>query len=166
MQEAAKDKPAGAGPLTGVRVIDMTTVMMGPFATQIVADYGADVIKVEPPEGDIMRQAGPMRSPGMGAMSLHANRNKRSIVLDVKKEAGRRVLLRLCANADLFITNNRPASMRRLGLADEDLRTANPRLVRVNLIHYGQPGPYAEAPACDHLSHRLSGLPRLLATVT
>src|SRR6202047_3464648 len=115
MQEAANDKPARVGPLTGVRVIDMTTVLMGPFATQIVADYGADVIKVEPPEGDIMRLAGPMRSPRMGAMSLHTNRNKRSIALDVKKEAGRRALLRLCANADVFVTNNRPASMRRLG---------------------------------------------------
>src|SRR6201984_1488922 len=88
MQDSAKDEPARVGPLTGVRVVDMTTVMMGPFATQIVADYGADVIKVEPPEGDIMRFAAPMRSPGMGAMSLHANRNKRSVALDVKKAAG------------------------------------------------------------------------------
>ena len=95
MQQAANAEPVRVGPLTGVRVIDMTTVMMGPFATQIVADYGADVIKVEPPEGDIMRFAAPMRSPGMGAMSLHANRNKRSIALDVKKEAGRRALLTL-----------------------------------------------------------------------
>src|ERR1700757_1128009 len=149
MQEAAKDKPPRVGPLTGVCVVDMTTVMMGPFATQIIADYGADVIKVEPPEGDIMRFAAPMRSPGMGAMSLHANRNKRSIALDVKKAGGRRALLRLCADADVFVTNNRPASMRRLGLADEDLRATNPRLVRVNLIGYGEAGPYAGRPAHD-----------------
>src|SRR5215472_12084334 len=109
MQQAAKDEPVRAGPLAGVRVV-----------------YGADVIKVEPPEGDIMRLAGPMRSPGMGAMSLHTNRNKRSIALDVKKEAGRRALLRLCEKADVFVTNNRSASMRRLGLGDEALRGANP----------------------------------------
>jgi crotonobetainyl-CoA:carnitine CoA-transferase CaiB-like acyl-CoA transferase len=166
MQQPANDKPARAGPLTGVRVVDMTTVMMGPFATQIIADYGADVIKVEPPEGDIMRFAAPMRSPGMGAMSLHANRNKRSIALDVKKEAGRRALLRLCAKADVFITNNRPASMRRLSLADENLRAANRRLVRVNLIGYGEGGPYAGRPAYDDLIQGISGVPGLVARVS
>jgi crotonobetainyl-CoA:carnitine CoA-transferase CaiB-like acyl-CoA transferase len=166
MQEAAKDKPPRVGPLTGVCVVDMTTVMMGPFATQIIADYGADVIKVEPPEGDIMRFAAPMRSPGMGAMSLHANRNKRSIALDVKKAGGRRALLRLCAGADVFVTNNRPASMRRLGLADEDLRATNPRLVRVNLIGYGEAGPYAGRPAYDDLIQGISGVPGLFARVS
>ncbi|HML13422.1 MAG TPA: CoA transferase [Xanthobacteraceae bacterium] len=165
MQQVAKE-PARVGPLTGVRVIDMTTVIMGPFATQIIADYGADVIKVEPPEGDIMRQAGPMRSPGMGAMSLHVNRNKRSIALDVKKEAGRRALLRLCASADVFVTNNRPASMRRLGLADEALRTVNPRLVRVSLIGYGEAGPYAGRPAYDDLIQGISGVAGLFARVS
>ena len=147
MNASANTPPARVGPLHGVRIVDMATVMMGPYATQILADYGADVIKVEPPEGDIMRFAQPMRSPGMGAMSLHANRNKRSIALDVKKEAGRRALLRLCANADVFFTNTRPASMRRLGLADEDIRAVNPRLVRVSLVGYGEGGPYAGRPA-------------------
>jgi crotonobetainyl-CoA:carnitine CoA-transferase CaiB-like acyl-CoA transferase len=155
-----------AGPLHGVRIVDMSTVMMGPYATQILADYGADVIKVEPPEGDIMRFAKPMRSPGMGAMSLQTNRNKRSIVLDVKKEAGRRALLRLCANADVFFTNNRPASMRRLKLGDEDLRAANPRLVRVNLVGYGENGPYAGRPAYDDLIQGISGVPGLFARVS
>ncbi|HXW23819.1 MAG TPA: CoA transferase [Xanthobacteraceae bacterium] len=154
------------GPLTGVRVVDMTTVMMGPFATQIIADYGADVIKVEPPEGDIMRFAEPMRSPGMGAMSLHANRNKRSVALDVKKESGRRALLRLCANADVFFTNNRPASMRRLGLADADIRAVNPRLVRVSLVGYGETGPYAGRPAYDDLIQGIAGVPGLFARVS
>jgi crotonobetainyl-CoA:carnitine CoA-transferase CaiB-like acyl-CoA transferase len=166
MDQAANDSPARVGPLHGVRVVDMTTVLMGPFATQIVADYGADVIKVEPPEGDIMRLAGPMRSPGMGAMSLHANRNKRSIALDLKKESGRRALLRLCANADVFVTNNRPASMRRLGLADDELRAANPRLVRVSLIGYGEGGPYAGRPAYDDLIQGISGVPGLVARVS
>jgi crotonobetainyl-CoA:carnitine CoA-transferase CaiB-like acyl-CoA transferase len=166
MDQASSDQPARVGPLAGVRVVDMTTVMMGPFATQIIADYGADVIKVEPPEGDIMRLAGPMRSPGMGAMSLHANRNKRSIALDVKKEGGRRALLRLCAGADVFVTNNRPASMRRLGLADADLCAANRRLVRVNLVGYGETGPYAGRPAYDDLIQGISGVPGLVARVS
>jgi crotonobetainyl-CoA:carnitine CoA-transferase CaiB-like acyl-CoA transferase len=166
MDKAANDPGARVGPLHGVRIVDMTAVMMGPYATQILADYGADVIKIEPPEGDIMRLAGPMRSPGMGAMSLHANRNKRSIVLDVKKEAGRRALLRLCANADVFITNNRPASMLRLGLGDAELRAANPRLVRVGLIGYGEGGPYAGRPAYDDLIQGISGVPGLFARVS
>src|SRR5215472_11823446 len=166
MQQAANAEPARVGPLTGVRVVDMTTVLMGPFATQIIADYGADVIKVEPLEGDIMRQAAPMRSPGMGAMSLHANRSKRSIALDVKKDAGRRALLRLCENADVFVTNNRPASMRRLGLGDEDLRAVNRRLVRVNLVGYGEAGPYAGRPAYDDLIQGISGVPGLIARVS
>jgi crotonobetainyl-CoA:carnitine CoA-transferase CaiB-like acyl-CoA transferase len=166
MDASTQDPPARVGPLHGVRIVDMATVMMGPYATQILADYGADVIKVEPPEGDIMRFAQPMRSPGMGAMSLHANRNKRSIALDVKKEAGRRALLRLCADADVFFTNNRPASMRRLGLADEDIRAVNPRLVRVSLVGYGEGGPYAGRPAYDDLIQGISGVPGLFARVS
>jgi hypothetical protein len=107
--------PPTAGPLAGVRIIDMSTVLMGPYATQIMADYGADVVKVEPPEGDIMRHGGPMRNPRMGPMYLQANRNKRSVVVDIKAAGGRDVLLRLCASADVFICNVRPAAMRRLG---------------------------------------------------
>jgi crotonobetainyl-CoA:carnitine CoA-transferase CaiB-like acyl-CoA transferase len=166
MDASANDPAARAGPLHGVRIVDMATVMMGPYATQILADYGADVIKVEPPEGDIMRLAGPMRSPAMGAMSLHANRNKRSVALDVKKEGGRRALLRLCADADVFVTNNRPASMRRLGLGDEVIRAVNPRLVRVSLIGYGEGGPYAGRPAYDDLIQGISGVPGLFARVS
>src|ERR1700731_1502936 len=101
---------APASPLAGVRIVDMTTVLMGPYATQILADYGADVIKVEPPEGDIMRHGGPMRNPRMGPMFLQANRNKRSVVVDIKKAGGRDVLLRLCKSADVFICNVRPAA--------------------------------------------------------
>src|SRR5580700_2733764 len=99
---------APASPLAGIRIVDLTTVLMGPYATQILADYGADVIKVEPPEGDIMRHGGPMRNPRMGPMYLQANRNKRSIVLDIKTAGGRDVLLRLCRDADVFICNVRP----------------------------------------------------------
>jgi crotonobetainyl-CoA:carnitine CoA-transferase CaiB-like acyl-CoA transferase len=107
---------APAGPLAGVKIVDLTSVMMGPYATMILGDYGADVIKVESPDGDVMRYAAPMRHPRMGAMYLQGNRNKRSIVLDLKKAGGREALLRLSANADVFVHNVRPAAMARLKL--------------------------------------------------
>lgn len=154
------------GPLSGIRVIDMTTVVMGPYATQILADYGADVIKVEAPGGDIMRLAAPARHTGMGAAFLQANRNKRSVVLDVKKESGRAALLRLCATADVFVHNIRTAAMQRARLGADDLRKDNPRLIYVSLIGYGESGPYAGRPAYDDLIQGLSGLPALHAQVT
>jgi len=154
--------PPTAGPLAGIRIIDMSTVLMGPYATQIMADYGADVVKVEPPEGDIMRHGGPMRNPRMGPMYLQANRNKRSVVVDIKAAGGRDVLLRLCASADVFICNVRPAAMRRLGLGPEDIRAANPRLVHLSLIGYGESGPYAGRPAYDDLIQGLAAIPATL----
>ncbi len=152
---------AASGPLAGLKVVDLTTVVMGPVATQVLADYGADVIKVEPPEGDVMRLAAPMRNVGMGAMYLQANRNKRSIVLDVKQEQGRRALLKLCADADIFIHNIRPAAMKRIGLAPEDIKAVNPRIIYVSLIGYGEGGRYAGRPAYDDLIQGVSGIPSL-----
>lgn len=152
-----------AGPLAGVRIIDMTTVIMGPYGTQILADYGADVIKVEPPGGDILRYGGAMRNPGMGALFLQINRSKRSICLDVKQEAGRDALLRLCATADVFVTNVRPAGMQRAQLSDQDLRAGNERLIYVSLVGYGQSGPYAALPAYDDLLQGRVGFPALMA---
>jgi len=154
------------GPLSGIRIIDMTTVVMGPYATQILADYGADVIKVEAPGGDVLRLAAPMRNPGMGAAFLQANRNKRSVVLDVKKEKGRDALLRLCATADVFVHNVRTAAMKRAKLGADDLRAGNPRLIYVSLIGYGEDGPYAGRPAYDDLIQGLSGIPALHARVS
>jgi crotonobetainyl-CoA:carnitine CoA-transferase CaiB-like acyl-CoA transferase len=164
----ARDKrdPARPGPLSGIRIVDMTTVVMGPYATQILADYGADVIKVEAPGGDVMRLAAPSRNPGMGAAFLQANRNKRSIVLDVKQEQGRDALLRLCATADVFIHNIRAAAMKRARLGPEDVRAGNPDLIYVSLIGYGEGGPYAGRPAYDDLIQGLSGLPALHAQVS
>jgi len=163
---ASLPTPAPVGPLSGIRVVDLTTVIMGPYATQILADYGADVVKVEPPEGDIMRGAGPMKGPAMGHLHLQMSRNKRSVVLDVKKEGGRRALLRICAKADVFVHNVRLAAMERLRLGPSDVRAANPRLVYVSLLGYGSGGPYAGKPAYDDLIQGICGLPALLGRET
>ncbi len=149
------------GPLKGVRVLDLTTVLMGPYATQILADYGADVIKVEPPEGDGTRGIGPMRSPGMGAIFLNANRGKRSIALDLKRPQARAALLRLAEDADVLIYNVRPQAMARLGLSYDEVRAANPRIVYVGVFGFGRDGPYAERPAYDDLIQGGAGLPAL-----
>ncbi|KAI3603022.1 hypothetical protein D8I24_3200 (plasmid) [Cupriavidus necator H850] len=106
------------GPLAGVRVLDLTSVIMGPVCTQILADYGATVIKVEPPEGDVMRHAGSKRAPGMGSMFLHANQGKQSVVLDLKCEADLAVLREMLPAADVLVHNVRQQAMRRLGLDD------------------------------------------------
>ncbi|WP_332689945.1 CaiB/BaiF CoA transferase family protein [Bosea sp. (in: a-proteobacteria)] len=139
------------GPLEGIKIIDLTSVIMGPYATQILGDMGADVIKVEAPEGDVTRQIAPSRSPGMGAMYLNANRNKRSICLDLKKPAGRQCLLDLAADADVLVYNIRPQAMRRLGLDYATLAAINPRLVYAGVFGFGQDGPYAAKPAYDDL---------------
>src|SRR5262245_53424114 len=107
---------ANVGPLDGIKVIDMTSVLMGPYATQMLGDYGADVIKVEPPDGDVNRQLGPTRHPGMGPMFLNTNRSKRSLCIDLKKPAGRNVLLTLAKAADVLVYNVRPQAMQRLDL--------------------------------------------------
>ena len=149
------------GPLAGVRILDLTTVVMGPFTTRILADYGADVIKIESKDGDIMRWTGPWRTPGMGAVFLHLNRGKRSIALDLKIAAARDAVLDLCRTADVLIHNIRPAAMRRLGLDYERVAQANPKIVYVNLVGYGQAGPYAARPAYDDLIQGASGLASL-----
>ncbi len=154
------------GPLNGVKVIDLTSVMMGPYATMILADYGADVVKVESPDGDIVRAIPPMRTPGMGAMFLQGNRNKRSIALDLKIPSGRDALLRLAATADVFVHNVRPAAMARLRLGADDLLARNPRLVYASLHGFGESGPYAGRPAYDDLIQGLTALPALVGQIT
>ncbi|HTP62394.1 MAG TPA: CoA transferase [Burkholderiales bacterium] len=149
------------GPLDGVRVLDLTTVVMGPYATQILADLGADVVKVEPPEGDIMRYAWPFRSKGMGHIFLNANRNKRGIVLDLKKPEARDACLALAAKADVLVYNIRPRAMARLKLGYEDVRAVNPRIVYVGCFGYSQRGPYAAKAAYDDLIQGAAGLPWL-----
>src|SRR4051812_35627758 len=151
------------GPLAGVRVLDLSSVLMGPYATQILGDFGADVIKVEAPEGDTARRVGPRRSADMGSFFLHVNRNKRSVVLDLKQPAGLAALLKLAASADVLVTNVRPLALERLGLSHEKLSAANPRLVTVNLVGYGQNGPYAARAALEDLIEGATGMAALAA---
>jgi crotonobetainyl-CoA:carnitine CoA-transferase CaiB-like acyl-CoA transferase len=139
------------GPLKGIRILDMTSVLMGPYATQILGDHGADVIKIEPLGGDVIRQIGPARNPGMGPLFLNTNRSKRSIALDLKSDGGREVLLRLAGTVDALVTNVRPRAMDRLGLSWEVLHKANPKLIYASLVGFDQTGPYAARPAYDDL---------------
>jgi crotonobetainyl-CoA:carnitine CoA-transferase CaiB-like acyl-CoA transferase len=151
-----------SGPLHGVRVLDLTAVVMGPYATQILADFGADVVKVESPEGDNMRWVWPFRNPGMGHIFLNANRNKRSIVLDLKKPEARDACLALAANSDVLVYNIRPQAMARLGLSYEEVRKANPRIIYAGCFGYSQRGPYAAKAAYDDLIQGAAGVPWLL----
>ncbi len=154
--------PASQGALAGIRVIDMTGVVLGPYATQILGDYGADVIKIEPPGGDIMRQAGPMKHAGMGHIFINANRNKRSVLLDLRQAHQRSLLLRLCATADVLAFNIRPASMARLGLSWEAVRAVNPNIIYCGAYGYSEGGPYADWPAYDDLIQGAACIPWLM----
>ena len=154
-----------SGPLSGVRVVDCTTVVLGPWAAQQLGDLGADVIKVEPPEGDTTRQLGPMRNPDMGAFYLAVNRNKRSIVLDLKQESARKILVRLAEQADVLIHNYRPQAAKRLGLSYEMFRAVNPRLVYVGTYGFRAAGPYGNKPAYDDIIQAASGLSSLQSSI-
>ena len=163
------------GPLSGYRIIDLTSNVSGPLATMILADQGADVIKVEAPEGDSTR-AGGNRRAGFTASFLNNNRNKRSIVLDLKKPAAVDALLRLTAGADVFAQNFRPGVAERLGVGEEAVRAVSPKIVYVSISGFGEKGPYALKPAYDPVIQGFSGLaavqagsdearPRLLRTI-
>ena len=151
-----------SGPLAGVRIIDLTSVILGPYATQILADYGADVIKVEPPEGDNTRFINAHRNPGMGANFLHLNRNKRGIVLNLKRPEGHEALLRLLKTADVLVYNVRPAAMARLKLAYEDVAVINPKIIYAGATGFKQSGPYAAKAAYDDIIQGMVALPSLL----
>ena len=155
------------GPLAGVKVIDLTAVLLGPFATQHLADMGADVIKVEPPEGDLLRLSGGSmgRDKDMGPIYMAANRNKRSICLDLKKPAAVEVLKDMIKTADLFIHNSRPAAIERLGLGYEDLKKVNPSIVYAYSLGYARKGPYGHKPAFDDLVQGVSGAASLQSRV-
>ena len=155
-----------SGPLSGVRIIDASTVVLGPWAAQMLGDMGADVIKVEPPEGDTTRRLGPARHPGMGAFYLACNRNKRSIVLDLKQPAGRSALLRLASKADAVLHNLRPSAAKKLGLEYEVFQEVNPRLLCVATYGFRAKGPYGNKPAYDDVIQAASGLASLQTPLT
>ena len=154
------------GPLAGVTVLDLTSVLMGPFATQILGDMGADVIKIEMPGGDILRHNRPARHPDMPGQFLNLNRNKRSIVLDLKQESARAALMRLVDRADVLIHNLRPRAIADLGITAEVLRERNPRLIYCAARGFSEAGPYGDKAAYDDLIQAGSGLCTLLERVT
>jgi len=156
----------GPKALDGVRVLDLTSVIMGPVCTQILGGYGAQVVKIEPPEGDIMRHAGAQCAPGMGAMFVHANHYKKSVVIDLKSEQGRDLLWQMIPEYDVFVHNIRRDAMERLGLGYEALRAARPDVVYVALGGYSDDGPYAGRPAYDDIIQAQAGLASLYARQT
>jgi crotonobetainyl-CoA:carnitine CoA-transferase CaiB-like acyl-CoA transferase len=144
--------------LEGLRIIDLTSVILGPYGTQILGDLGAEVIKVEPPEGDSMRPVAPQAAPGISAIFANFNRNKRSVVLDLKTEAGRAALMKLVPTADAFVHNMRQEAMDKLGFTFDAVRAANPRIVYAAAIGFGRHGRYAGKPAYDDVIQAASGL--------
>ncbi|SJZ46439.1 Crotonobetainyl-CoA:carnitine CoA-transferase CaiB [Enhydrobacter aerosaccus] len=155
------------GPLAGVKVVDLTTVVVGPICTRTLADYGADVIKVEAPGGDLLRtMAEGSRHPGMSGKFINFNRNKRSIVLDLKKPEGHAALLRLIRQADVFVSNVRPEALARAGLDHASLAAENPRLIHCSILAFGRGGRYFNRPAYDPVIQSLSGVAGTLARAT
>lgn len=164
-----------AGPLSGFRILDLSAVISGPFGTMILADQGADVIKVEPTGGDFTRAAG-NRMKGMSASFLNNNRNKRSIAVDLKAPGGVDLIKRLAQDCDVFVQNFRPGVVERLGLGEDAIREVRPDIVYVSLSGFGEKGPFAGKPVYDPIVQALSGLasvqggsdeqrPRLLRTI-
>lgn len=162
------------GPLSDVRILDLTTVLLGPYATHLLGDLGAHITKVEPPEGDSTRYIGPTRSRGMGGIFLNIGRNKRSCVIDLKKPGAIDVLARLVRDVDVLLYNMRPAAMARLGLSYEWASAINPTIIYCGAVGFGEGGPYAGRPAFDDIiqaatgiaayQERLSGKPAYFAT--
>ena len=151
-----------SGPLKGIRVVDMTAILMGPYAAQLLGDMGADVIKVETPSGDMVRDVGPMQHPRMGSLYLHVNRSKRGMVLDVKQADGLEAIKKLIATADILLYNVRPQAMARLGLGYDEVKKINPRILYAGTFGFGQDGPYGHKPAFDDLIQGAIGLPSLI----
>jgi crotonobetainyl-CoA:carnitine CoA-transferase CaiB-like acyl-CoA transferase len=143
--------------LKGLRIIDLTAVILGPYGTQILGDFGAEVIKVEPPEGDSMRPVAPLAAPGLSAIFSNFNRNKRSVALDLKSEAGKQALRKLIATGDVFVHNMRQEAMDKLGFTFSEVRALNPRIIYAAAIGFGRHGRYAGKPAYDDVIQSASG---------
>jgi crotonobetainyl-CoA:carnitine CoA-transferase CaiB-like acyl-CoA transferase len=149
------------GPLAGFRILDLSSVISGPFCTMLLGDLGADIIKIEAPEGDTLRTFSRPQKNGMSAGFLAFNRNKRSIVIDLQTDAGRNLVRRMAAKADGLVENNRPGVADRLGVGYADIRRVNPKIVYCSISGFGPDGPNANAPAYDPLIQGYSGLAQL-----
>ena len=154
------------GPLEGIRVVDLTTVMLGPFCTQILGEMGADVFKIEPPGGDIGRWTGAFKTKGMSSAYLMKGRNKRSIVLDLKIPSSQEPLKRLVESADIFVHNIRPKAAARLGIDYESISAWKPNIIYAVATGYGEEGPFVDKPAYDDLIQGASGFAALFGEVT
>ena len=154
------------GPLRGVRVVDLTTVMLGPFCTQILGEMGAEIIKIETPEGDVNRWTGESRSPGMSTGQLIKGRNKRSIILDLKVKKVRKVFEKLIQTADVFVHNIRPKAAKRLAIDYETIAELNHNIIYASATGFGETGPFADKPAYDDLIQGASGIASLFGKVT
>jgi crotonobetainyl-CoA:carnitine CoA-transferase CaiB-like acyl-CoA transferase len=153
----ASGHPPVSGPMTGIRVLDMSAVISGPWATSILADQGADVIKIESPTGpDLTRFLGPTPVTGMGSMYMTANRGKRSVTLDLQKAEGVTLLKQLAAKVDVVVQNYRPGVAERLGVHYDVLAQTNPQLVMLSISGFGPDGPYVEAKVYDQVGEALS----------
>lgn len=151
--------PTGsAGPLDGVKIIDLTTMIFGPLATMMLADLGADVVKVEPPEGDFMRHTGPKQNAAMSAIFLNVNRNKRSVRLDLKSEEGREVFMQLVSTADVVVHNMRQSAADRLGIGYENVRRYNQTIIYATGTGYSPASSQADRPAYDDVIQAASGI--------
>ncbi len=146
------------GPLTGIKIADLTSVLLGPFATQILADHGADVVKIEGLDGDTTRDIGPRHSNDMAVVYMHANRNKRSLSIDLKSKDGKAAFLEYLKTVDVFVHNMRPSAIARLGLTYEDVKRVNPQIVYCGAFGFSQSGPYANKPAYDDMIQGVSGI--------
>ena len=145
------------GPLSNYRIIDLTTIISGPYATQLLGDQGADVIKVEPLRGDLMRELGPMRG-GISSQFLLNNRNKRSVSLDLKHDDGKAILHRLIETADVFVQNFRPGAIERMGFSEEHVRSLKSDIIFVSISGFGESGPYSHKRVYDPIIQALSGV--------
>ena len=155
-----------SGPLSGVRVVDLTINVLGPLATQILGDMGADVIKIEAPEGDPMRHSGHTKNPGMASLFMNANRNKRSVVLDLKRPRAFEALMRLVETADVFVHSVRPQTAERLGISYEAVSARNPRIVYAYGPGYRSDGPNRERGAFDDVIQGESGIAAMIGRNT
>ena len=156
----------GTGPLSGVLVVDLTAMVMGPYCTQIMADMGADVIKIEPPEGDNTRFISVGPAPGMSGVFVNVNRGKRSVVLDLRSEVGRTALRALVLEADVFIHSMRSKAIAKLGFGYEEVAALNPRIIYTNCYGYGRRGPERDLPAYDDTIQAECGIPAVQEQLT